>query len=191
MARTRVRDSHLLVKEPEPEPTPLRPGSPATASWLFRACQLNPDSARQVCSPGPITQDGDRNKNVEKERRITAVGKLQSCDRSEASDPASSSAPTPAPRPPRSAGSPGTEGGCSLSRLQTSPRPRGRARTHTHTHSHAAAATDTIGRRRTEGVGETWELRNHCGFGSRHRTWSGWPWLLGWCGDSLSRSLVC
>ena len=150
--RTRVRDSHLLVKEPEPEPTPLRPGSPATASWLFRACQLNPDSARQVCSPGPITQDGDRNKNVETERRITAVGKLQSCDRSETSDPASSSAPTPAPRPPRSAGSPGTEGGCSLSRRQTSPRPRGRARTHTH--SHAAAATDTIGRRRTEGQRE-------------------------------------
>ena len=40
-------------------------------------------------------------------------------------------------------------------------------------------------------VGETWELRNPCGFGSRQRTWSGWPWLLGWCGDSLTRSLVC
>lgn len=53
--RTRVWDSHLLVKEPEPEPTPLRPGSPATASWLFKACQLNPDSTGQVCSPGPIT----------------------------------------------------------------------------------------------------------------------------------------
>lgn len=53
--RTRVRDSHLLVKEPEPEATPLRPGSPATASWLFRACQLNPDSAGRVCSPGPST----------------------------------------------------------------------------------------------------------------------------------------
>ena len=79
------------------------------------------------------------------------MGKVQSRDRSGASDPASSSAPIP-PRPPRPAGSPGTEGGCSLSRRQTSPRPRGRARTHTH--SHAAAATDTIGRRRTEGQRE-------------------------------------
>lgn len=45
-----VRDSHLLAEGPEPEP-----GSPATASWLFRACQLNPGSAGQICSPGPIT----------------------------------------------------------------------------------------------------------------------------------------
>lgn len=55
----------------------------------------------------------------------------------------------PSPAPPRPAGSPGTEGGCRLSRRQTSPRPWGRARTHTH--SHAAAATDTISHQRREG----------------------------------------
>ena len=92
--------------------------------------------------PRARLHSGGRNKNVKKER-ITAVGKVQSCDRSEASDPASSSAPTPAPRPPRSAGSPGTEGGCSLSRRQTSPRPRGRARTHTHTHTHTRPLPQT------------------------------------------------
>lgn len=137
-----------------PSRSPLRSGP---GHQLPRAGFSEPVNLTLTPPDGSVPQArlhrGGKNKNVRKERRITAVGKVQSCDRRGASDPASSSAPIP-PRPPRPAGSPGTEGGCSLSRRQTSPRPRGRARTHTHTHSHAAAATDTIGRRRTEGQRE-------------------------------------
>lgn len=42
-------------EELEPEPTPRPLGSLATASRLFRACQLNPRSAWRIYSPGPIT----------------------------------------------------------------------------------------------------------------------------------------
>lgn len=47
------QDSHLLVKEPEPEPS-ARPGSPATRELAFQSLSTTltpPDSH----SPGPIT----------------------------------------------------------------------------------------------------------------------------------------
>lgn len=127
-----------------PSRSPLRSGP---GHQLPRAGFSEPVNLTLTPPDGSVPQArlhrGGKNKNVRKERRISAVGKVQSCDRSGASDPASSSAPIP-PRPPRPAGSPGTEGGCSLSRRQTSPRPRGRARTHTHTHTRPLPQTQSV-----------------------------------------------
>lgn len=83
---------------------------------------------------GPIPQAqlhrGDSNTNFHKASRITTVGHIQSRNLNGSTDSGFSSAPTL--RAPRPAGSPGTEGGNTLSRRQPSPRPRvGRAHTQT------------------------------------------------------------
>lgn len=88
------------LKNPSRSPLRSGPGHQPPRAGFSKPVNLTltpPD--RSV--PQARLHRGGRNKNVKKERRITAVGKVQSCDRSGASDPAFSSAPTPAPRPPR------------------------------------------------------------------------------------------